>query len=79
VLDSPPSDDPEDGISDEVDEILAQRRNDLKISSWDRLWQVLFPFDATIPSPGMRSQLFIPIILLLTLADFVPPKVVEIS
>ncbi|KAI1461430.1 hypothetical protein F4805DRAFT_414085 [Annulohypoxylon moriforme] len=44
------SDDPEDGINDEIDEILAQRKSDLKVASWKGLWQVLFPNDHEILS-----------------------------
>ncbi|KAI2632570.1 hypothetical protein GGS26DRAFT_81606 [Hypomontagnella submonticulosa] len=43
--------DPEDGITDEVDTLLAERKNDTKVSSWKELWQILFPSDEEIPPP----------------------------
>ncbi|KAI0384753.1 hypothetical protein F5Y04DRAFT_247731 [Hypomontagnella monticulosa] len=51
VVERPPLLDPEDGIMDEVDTMLAERKNDTKVSSWKELWQKLFPSDQAIPPP----------------------------
>ena len=72
--------DPEDGINKHVDEMLAERRHGLKISSWEDLWRSLFPGDDLIPPSGMCFFVspFHRDSDLLTIVDFVPPKVVEI-
>ncbi|KAF2970748.1 hypothetical protein GQX73_g2821 [Xylaria multiplex] len=44
--------DPEDGINEEIENILAERKNNRKVSSWEELWRVLFTDDKTIPSPS---------------------------
>ncbi len=49
-----PQDNPEDGITTDVDTLLANRKSAGKISTWNDLWGALFPADniATIPSAG---------------------------
>lgn len=78
VAEYEPPDDPEDGINEKVEEILAERRNDRKVSSWADLWRVLFANDNEIPPCSMYSSFRILSSYLLTAAAFVPPKVVEI-
>ncbi|KAI0439812.1 hypothetical protein F4803DRAFT_529655 [Xylaria telfairii] len=55
-LRGPASNDPEDGIDDEVEQLLAERKNDLKISSWGNLWQVLFKDDQYPSSDFIAPQ-----------------------
>lgn len=43
--------DPEDGITAEVNRLLAARDN-LSIKTWRALWKALFPEDRIIPSSG---------------------------
>ncbi|KAI1125780.1 hypothetical protein F5Y10DRAFT_224474 [Nemania abortiva] len=55
--------DPEDGIDEEVEDTLAERKNVRKISSWEELWRLLFKDDGEdVQSP-----------------DFVAPTVLEIQ
>ena len=54
---SRPPVDPEDGINEKVDEILAERKNDSEVNSWEDLWRVLFTDDDQIPPSGMCSSL----------------------
>ncbi|KAI1841988.1 hypothetical protein JX266_011848 [Neoarthrinium moseri] len=51
IVDYQSSENPEDGITDEVDMLLAERKSGLKVNSWEGLWKVLFPNDTHIPSP----------------------------
>ena len=46
--------DPEDGISDEVEAKLKEKKWTRKITEWTKLWLILFPGDKAedIPSPG---------------------------
>ena len=54
---SGPPVDPEDGINEKADEILAERKNDSGVNSWEDLWRVLFTDDDQIPPSGMCSSL----------------------
>ena len=38
---------PEDGITDEIEEQLVGRKYGTKIDTWEKLWMVLFPDDIT--------------------------------
>lgn len=78
VADYEAPDDPEDGINEKVDEILAERKNDRRVVSWVELWRVLFPDDDEIPPSSMCSSLRTFDCCLLIATDFVHPKVVEI-
>ncbi|KAK3942529.1 hypothetical protein QBC46DRAFT_426374 [Diplogelasinospora grovesii] len=41
---------PEDGITDDINEVLRDRKEEGKIRSWENLWKRLFPNDTEIPS-----------------------------
>jgi hypothetical protein len=43
---------PEDGISQEIDQLLANRKMEAKVDSWRVLWRILFPMDEAVPSSG---------------------------
>ncbi|KAL2155637.1 hypothetical protein VTH82DRAFT_379 [Thermothelomyces myriococcoides] len=47
----PPSRDPEDGITSEIEETLNERKTGGKIGDWESLWALLFPGDGKIPEP----------------------------
>lgn len=42
--------DPEDGITFKIDELLSNRKR--AVSTWEQLWEVLFPEDKELPSSG---------------------------
>ncbi|KAK5659145.1 hypothetical protein OQA88_1235 [Cercophora sp. LCS_1] len=46
------SEDPEDGIDAQVADLLSGRKLGWRVSTWDDLWQALFPDDLSIPSSG---------------------------
>ncbi|KAH7024147.1 hypothetical protein EDB80DRAFT_61257 [Ilyonectria destructans] len=48
--DSSSEDDPEDGITSEIEEVLRDRRAYIQVVGWDALWRTLFPTDSTIES-----------------------------
>ncbi|KAL1856823.1 hypothetical protein Daus18300_010586 [Diaporthe australafricana] len=50
--------DPEEGLSAEKYECLAKRNKSEKVDTWDALWMLLFPGDATIPSPREQPHLY---------------------
>ncbi|KAK5651972.1 hypothetical protein OQA88_11515 [Cercophora sp. LCS_1] len=54
---APSSQDPEDGISAKVEDVLNGRRANTKVDSWKILWQTLFPDDAP---EDIRDSEFIP-------------------
>ncbi|KAK4189152.1 hypothetical protein QBC35DRAFT_472990 [Podospora australis] len=41
---------PEDGITREMETILRSKKNGVKVSTWDGVWRVIFPQDTHIPS-----------------------------
>lgn len=43
----------EDGITEEMDRVLADRK---KVRTWAQIWRLLFPQDAAVLDPG-RSTL----------------------
>jgi hypothetical protein len=49
--------DAEDGITTETCEMLCARSTRVKVDSWKKLWQILFPLDGDleIPLPGKVS------------------------
>ena len=75
----PPPDNPEDGITDEVYEVLNIRKADGKINTWESLWLTLFPQDGErIPSSGETcDETKRPIVKLIELIEHIPPTVVE--
>ena len=46
----PQSDDPEDGITEDMDKILAGRKANTKVQTWDQIWRLIFP-DVDIIAP----------------------------
>lgn len=50
-------DDPEDGISPEVERRLLFGGD---IGSWEALWGVVFPYDDEVPNRGTFPSLFVP-------------------
>ncbi|PKS09164.1 hypothetical protein jhhlp_003778 [Lomentospora prolificans] len=46
-----PTQDPEDGITDEMDKTLAGRKANGKIQTWDQICRLIFPMDHDIPQP----------------------------
>jgi hypothetical protein len=44
--------DPEDGITAQVEELLNERKAEVKVDTWQSLWKTLFPEDTMIPEPG---------------------------
>ncbi|KAK3370384.1 hypothetical protein B0H63DRAFT_315385 [Podospora didyma] len=42
---------PEDGITDKTSNSLVARKGKDKVSSWDDMWNLLFPDDINVPSP----------------------------
>lgn len=50
-------DDPEDGISPEVERRLLFGGD---IGSWEALWGVVFPYDDEVPNRGTCPSLFVP-------------------
>ncbi|KAH6850689.1 hypothetical protein B0I37DRAFT_404461 [Chaetomium sp. MPI-CAGE-AT-0009] len=44
-------DDVEDGITEDIDNLLIARKNRHKVSNWEGLWKTLFPYDTVVPSP----------------------------
>ena len=51
VISVPPRD-PEDGITPEIDRLLLERKDGLKITTWRQIWHLLFPHDVDVPFPG---------------------------
>ena len=51
----PPSQDPEDGISTKVEDILNGRRANTKVDTWDILWRTLFPCDELLKPPNQGN------------------------
>lgn len=51
-------DDPEDGISPEVERRLLSGGD---IGSWEALWRVVFPYDDEVPNRGTFFPLFVPV------------------
>ncbi len=51
---TPLSQDPEDGITSKIEDVLNGRRANTKVDTWKILWQALFPDDAEadIPDSG---------------------------
>ncbi len=49
--------DPEDGISDEIGDLLLSRGNSGGVEdlTWEELWKLIFPMDAAVPGPGKHS------------------------
>ncbi|KAK3297414.1 uncharacterized protein B0H64DRAFT_123872 [Chaetomium fimeti] len=47
--------DVEDGITEDIDNLLVARKNRHKVSNWEVLWKTLFPLDTKVPSPGMHG------------------------
>jgi hypothetical protein len=45
----PQSDDPEDGITEDMDKILAGRKANTKVQTWDQIWGLIFPDVDIIP------------------------------
>lgn len=41
-----------DGISEDVDRILADSKSLVHIQSWEDLWRLLFPNDVSVLDPG---------------------------
>lgn len=63
-----PRDDPEDGITGDIDNLLSGRKNSEKVSNWNDLWHILFPNDMAVPLArefdiecSWRSQLTRPV------------------
>lgn len=53
----PASQDPEDGISAKIEDVLNGRRANTKVDSWKILWQTLFPDDKP---EDIRDERFVP-------------------
>lgn len=52
----------EDGITEEMDRILADTTRRYKAQTWEEIWRLLFPGDVTVLDPGklMSSSLNVP-------------------
>lgn len=42
----------EDGITEEVDRVLADKTRRFKAQTWEEIWRLLFPSDAIVLDPG---------------------------
>jgi hypothetical protein len=42
----------EDGITPAIEALLTERKGPLKVCTWGKLWETLFPNDAEIPLSG---------------------------
>jgi len=58
---------PEDGISTQIEDILNGRRSNYKVDTWETLWQTLFPND---PREGIPDPVFVPPVELDEVYDF---------
>lgn len=47
--------DQEHGITQKTRDLLAERKSGIKIVTWEKLWEVLFP-DVPCPSSGMSRK-----------------------
>ncbi|KAI0477443.1 hypothetical protein GGR56DRAFT_637332 [Xylariaceae sp. FL0804] len=54
VVDHPPPQDPEDGIGEEADNLLAEGGDNPFVYSWECVWRVLFPRDRKILPPDFE-------------------------
>lgn len=50
-----PGTSPDEGITEEMDRVLADRTAKNKVQSWEEIWRLLFGPDITIMEPG-RSK-----------------------
>ena len=50
-------DDPEDGITDGIANILAARGATEETQTWEGIWRTLFPSDPEVPEPGVLRPL----------------------
>ena len=48
-----PTQDPEDGITDEMSKTLVDRKANGKIQTWEQICRLIFPTDPDVPQPGM--------------------------
>jgi hypothetical protein len=64
---TPSSQDPEDGISAKIEDILNGRRSNSKVDTWEILWQTLFPND---PRESIPDPVFVPPVELDEVYDF---------
>lgn len=55
-----PEIDPEDGITTDVRDILSLRKRKGQVVSWEALWELLFPDDQEVLSPGKHFKHCIP-------------------
>lgn len=47
-----PGTSPDEGITEEMDRILADNTAKTKVQTWDEIWRLLFGQDATVLEPG---------------------------
>lgn len=45
--------DPENGITPDIDDVLRDRRGRVQVLNWGVLWRTLFPDDDTVPPAGL--------------------------
>lgn len=45
----------EDGITEEMDRVLADRKAKRKVQSWDEIWRLIFPDDPVVPDAEFQS------------------------
>jgi len=46
---APPVQNPEDGITSRIEDVLNGRKANTKVDTWEVLWPTLFPEDTAIP------------------------------